>query len=153
MNPLTPEIIFLEQANSISGNERMKLTKRSMLYLFLLFVLLTIIAAETSVMLSVVKGIDLKEIDRNCTFSDKNCGVNKSIDGVSTPLNHTFQNCVYQYKIGSGIRVSSCVNEQHGKIIDIRLFLKNKATLKGIAIPHIYLPRLVQALSFFQKYH
>lgn len=142
INSIKPENDLAVQADTLSGRRFIKSLKNRVAYSFLICCLLVVII-ETSVLLS----LDVvKNYNTNVTVEkdyDKTWFTNLSTG------NQTFKNCVNYYDIGSNIRVSDCINDQYGRIVDIRIFLNDKATVKGIAIPHEILPRLVQAVLIF----
>ena len=58
-----------------------------------------------------------------------------------------YSKCTSQYDIGFGIRLSFCENEQYGSIVDIRHFLNNHSTVRGINLPHKAALRVVAVIN------
>lgn len=82
---------------------------------------------------------------------------NQNISGASafdkwnvkdSQLNSTnIVNCDKQYDLGFNIRLSYCETEQLGKMVDLRYFLNDKSTIKGIAMPKVVLSRLMDVVK------
>lgn len=50
--------------------------------------------------------------------------------------NNNYTKCPSQYKIKDGIRISLCNHTQFGMILDIRYFLNDKPSIKGISVSY-----------------
>lgn len=94
-----------------------------------------------------VINITLQHTNENNTRNSTNNNsptIEWSLKDSIIPSNYT--NCLTQYTLGYNLRLTICQNEQYGEIIDIRYFLNDKGTIKGIVLPKMVIFRLLQIL-------
>ena len=56
--------------------------------------------------------------------------------------NFEYENCEKHFDLGYNIVASICNREDFGEVFDVRVFINEKPTIKGIGIPYTLVPRL-----------
>lgn len=126
---------LLQQIDYISGYSTIANIKIRGVLLLLILIVISGLCINISVKLLSCPNKKYLAVENNDTWSLNDAKLNK-----------TYENCSNQYDIGSNIIVSHCNNSQFGKIVDIRIFLNGKPTIKGIAVPNFVAHRLFKAI-------
>ena len=145
-NPLTPEENFESQAERIGVKKTISVTrKRASLMLLFLFILFTgdLLAL---VLTNSIEKCNCESDSRNASnlTSRKN---GRTFCGNNSLSQYEYLNCEHQFDLAYNLRVSACKREDYGKILDVRLFINNHPSIKGIGIPFTSVPRLRSILT------